>query len=433
MGNEKRDGRINRRPRGGMPTTRVDTGASIPKGAVSPWVQLRSASRHPFLYQKMIRGVDPTARPGDVVNIYDKSGFLFGRGLYNPRSTIALRVLSLGSAPVDELFWRSKLHSATALRERIGVAESSDAYRLVHAEGDGLSGLIVERYADCLVFEIFSLGMFQRRELLAAILADQVGSPQCLDRPDRSSPTWRIHVRADEFIERTEGFSAAELDQLDIPPFVIREHGIRYRIDVRGGHKTGFFCDQRDNRLRLSRMCRDAEVLDLCCYTGGFALCAKVLGGAREVTAVDLDEWAIEQARENANLNQTRLNLIQADAFTYLRQMLGNQRRYDVVVLDPPKFAPSRDDLKEAEHKYYDLNALALRVVKPGGILVTCSCSGLVSREVFTSIVDRAARLNRLNLQILDHTGAGPDHPVSLDCPESSYLKVFWARVNGPE
>lgn len=419
--------------------------AEPPPEAQSPWVQLRSASNHPFVYQKMVRQADPAARPGDIVSIYDKSGRFFGRGLYNPRSQIVIRVLAQGDTPIDAAFWRARLEQAVALRRRLHLDEVTDAYRLVHSEGDGLSGLIAERYADCLVFEVFSLGIFERYEELSGILAAMLGSPSCLDRPEQASPTWRTVLRADERIERLEGFRVpARLRRLLEGPgephasgaaggssarITIREHGLRYRVDVKEGHKTGFFCDQRDNRLRVARLCRDATVLDLCCYTGGFALCAQKLGGARETAAVDLDEAAIAIARENANLNQTRVDFVYADVFTYMRQMLANGRQFDVAVLDPPKLATYRGEYDDALRKYHDLNHLAVQMVRPGGVLLTCSCSGLVSRPVFTETVYRAAQRTGRTLQLFDESGAAPDHPVLLNCPESSYLKALWFRV----
>lgn len=418
---------------------------AAPPGAVSPWVTLRSATYHPFIFQRMLRAADPAARPGDIVQVYDRGGQLFGRGLYNPRSQIAVRVLAHGPVPIDDAFWRARLRTAVELRDRLGLSAVTDACRLVHAEGDGLSGLVVERFADCLVFELFSFGMFQRCGALAEILAELLGLPSALDRPDRAAPHWRIVVRADRQVEALEGFKVtaatappgailagdAAGDPGAVAPLVIREHGIRYRVDLTGGHKTGFFCDQRDNRRRLATFCRDANVLDVCCYTGGFGLCARILGGARNVTSVDLDEAALAVARDNLNLNQVRNELVHADAFVYLRQMLANQRQFDVVVLDPPKLALSRDpeDLDQALRKYHDLNALGIGVVRPGGLLLTCSCSGLVSQSAFLELVQRASRRSGRNLQLLDLTGAAPDHPVMLNCPESAYLKAAWLRV----
>jgi 23S rRNA (cytosine1962-C5)-methyltransferase len=206
---------------------------------------------------------------------------------------------------------------------------------------------------------------------------------------------------------------------------------VRYEVDFAEGHKTGFFCDQRENRGAIAQFSKGARVLDLCCYTGGFSLCAKILGEANDVTSVDLDEAAVAQARRNANLNQVRLNFVHADAFAYARQMYQNKESWDLVVLDPPKFIFTRDAHGnwEGRQKYEDLNQLAIGLVKAGGIFVTCSCSGLLSLEDFEQHVIKAAhRLNR-RLQFFNRTGPGPDHPVYSNCLEGRYLKVLWSRV----
>lgn len=402
----------------------------------SPWVLLRSADMRPQIYRKMIRGA--AARPGDLVNVYDKYGKLFGRGLYNPRSQIALRMLAHGETRIDDDFWRARLATALELRRRLRVDEQTDAYRLIHAEGDQISGLVIERFADTLVFEAYSLGILRHCPTLARILTEALPAPTALDRPAQASPRWRLVLRALRRTEELEGFEidddlATQLGFLgpSAAPknLIIREHGVRYRVDTAGGHKTGFFCDQRDNRKRLADFCRDANVLDVCCYTGGFGLCARLLGAAREVTSIDLDEAALAMARENANLNQTRIQYVHADAFTYLRQMIANGRRFDVIVLDPPKLALSRDDLDAAQAKYHDLNKLALQLVEPGGLLLTCSCSGLVTTGHFLEIIHQASRVANRQTQLLALTGAAADHPVLLSVPESAYLKAAWLRV----
>jgi 23S rRNA (cytosine1962-C5)-methyltransferase len=206
----------------------------------------------------------------------------------------------------------------------------------------------------------------------------------------------------------------------------VREHGVRFRVHFEGGHKTGFFCDQRDNRLRLASFCRDRSVLDVCCYTGGFGLYALVKGGAREVTGVDLDEKAVALARENANLNQVRPSLVHADAFGYMRQMAANSRQYGAVVLDPPKLIPGRLDISAGKRKYFDLNVLAMALVEPGGLLLSCSCSGLLPAEEFLVLLRAAARQAGRSAQVLAVTGAAPDHPVRLDALEGAYLKAVW-------
>lgn len=400
-----------------------------PAGAVAPWVIIRSPTLHPFVFKRMILRASDDAKPGDVVQVYGRLGSFCGSAIYNPNSTIALRMLTFDKTPVDDAFWFERLEQAVALRRSLGLLESTDAFRIVHAEGDGLSGLIAERYADHLVFELFSIGMYQRRDMIADALKKLLGPPTVLDRGGQASETWKVVIRADERIEDLEGFRLDEPQLDNDAGITIRENGIRFRVDVATGHKTGFFCDQRENRKRFASFCREADVLDLCCYTGGFGLAAKVLGNARDVTSVDLDEAAIAVAKKNVNLNQTRVNLVHADAFHYVRQMLANKKQYDVVVCDPPKFAPTRDDIDDALRKYHDLNGLVTQVVKPGGIMLTCSCSGLVSRERFTDAVYHGARKHGKSLQLIDQTGAGGDHPIMLNCPESEYLKALWFRV----
>jgi 23S rRNA (cytosine1962-C5)-methyltransferase len=215
-----------------------------------------------------------------------------------------------------------------------------------------------------------------------------------------------------------------------LPPRVtIHEHGLRYRIHFEEGHKTGFFCDQRDNRRDLARFCADKAVLDLCCYTGGFGLNALVRGKAREVTCVDLDEKAVALARENGNANQVRLEVIHADAFGYLRQMGLNAKTFGVIVLDPPKLIPDREEIAPGKRKYFDLNVMAMKLVEPGGLLLTCSCSGLLDAPEFLSLLRAAARNAGRHVQLLSLAGAAADHPVALDAPEGAYLKAAWLRV----
>ena len=212
----------------------------------------------------------------------------------------------------------------------------------------------------------------------------------------------------------------------------IHEHGVRYRIHFEEGHKTGFFCDQRDNRRDLARFCADRSVLDLCCYTGGFGLNALLRGRAREVTCVDLDENAVALARENGNANSVRLSVVHADAFGYMRQMALNERTYGVVVLDPPKLIADRDEVSAGKRKYFDLNVLGMSLVEPGGLLLTCSCSGLLAAPDFQALLRAAARKAGRSVQLLAMTGAAADHPVALDAPEGAYLKAAWLRVGDP-
>lgn len=406
-----------------MTRSRTNPRASAPPDHAFPypWVRLRSATGHPLIYRRMVGDIDPTARPGDIVAVYDRSGQHLGHALYHDRSQIALRMISHDPEPIDASFFRARLEAAIAWRRRLfgepAGTGTTDACRLFHAEGDGLSGLIAERYADTIVLEIFSLGVYRRIELFRRILSELTGVS-------------RFVIRADERIQRMEGFRVDPDTSDRIPGQVtIRENGLRFRVDLRTGHKTGFFCDQRENRRRLASLCTGARVLDVCCYTGGFGLYAARLGHAAEVTGVDLDESAVALARKNAHLNDARIQHVHADAFTYLRQMQTNGRRFDVVVLDPPKFVTGREEQREGRIKYDDLNALGMSVVGPSGLLLTCSCSGLVSREDFRRLVIAAARRVGRRMQIVDESGAGPDHPVMANCPESAYLKALWCRL----
>jgi 23S rRNA (cytosine1962-C5)-methyltransferase len=305
-----------------------------------------------------------------------------------------------------------------ALRTKIlGLDEETNAYRVMHAEGDGLSGLIADRYDDVLSVEVFSLGIYQR-----------IGP--ILERFSHHLGTRHFRVRVDERVALQEDCPGRPLASPELPPRVtIHEHGVRYRIYFQESHKTGFFCDQRDNRRDLARFCAGRSVLDLCCYTGGFGLNALLRGQAREVTCVDLDEKAAALARENGNANSVRLDVVHADAFGYMRQMVLNQRSYGVVVLDPPKLISDRDEVPSGKRKYFDLNVLGLSLVEPGGLLLSCSCSGLLTAPDFQALLRAAARKAGRSVQLLAMTGAAADHPVALDAPEGAYLKAAWLRV----
>ncbi|MCK4660856.1 MAG: class I SAM-dependent rRNA methyltransferase [Phycisphaerae bacterium] len=386
--------------------------------ARTPWVKLRSVAYRPFIYRKMVQAASPEASAGDVVTVLDKHGEVFGSGLYNPRSEIVLRMLVFGSRAIDDQFWAESVEHAVALRRDVlKLDRHTSAYRVIHAEGDGLSGLVVDRYAEVLAFQAHSLG-------IAGLL------PKLIPIVHRACGTRYHTVGVDDRVRKAEGIKTTVPDSADLPRSVkVSENGVRFKVRFDIGHKTGFFCDQRDNRLKLAGLTDGADVLDACCYGGGFGIYAKVKGQAAQVTCVDLDEEAIAMARQNMNLNSVRVNLVQADVFPYLRQMQTNHKLYDVVVLDPPKLVFGRSDTDDGRKKYYDLNRLAIAVVKPGGLLVSCSCSGAVCWAEFMGIVSAAARSTGKTIQYIDRSGAAGDHPVRPDAPESEYLKVAWMRL----
>lgn len=415
-----------RRPEKGRPPARVRSELLEQRGICPaenehlPQVEVRmgGALWHPFVFRKRLGAISRDAQPGDLVQLVGPGGETLGHGFFNPEAEIAVRVLRTGPHRPDEVWWSERLIEAVSLRrEVLRLDDETEAYRLIHAEGDGLPGLVVDRFGDVLVAECFSLGMYQRAEAIVAQLQELTGAKHGV-------------VRAAPMSHDHEGFAADPYGSAEVPARItIQEHGTRFRINFTGGHKTGFYCDQRDNRRQLARFCAGKSVLDLCCYTGGFAVQAKRLGQAAEVTGVELDEDTVQLARENANLNQTKINFVQAEVFGYMRDMLRNQRRYDVVVLDPPKLIRSRNETEEGRHKYFDLNRLAMQLVNPGGILLTCSCSGLLDMAEFVKVVCAAPEVGR-RAQILVKGGAAPDHPISTACPETEYLKTIWVRLD---
>ncbi len=388
-------------------------------------VAVRASGRHPLIYRKMCEGtVEGSRRPesGDLVRIVDRDRVPIGYGLWNARSQIALRMISRGPDAPGRGFWADRLEHAVALRrDTLRLDDVANAYRVVHAEADGLSGLIVDRYDDVLSAEVFSLGMYQRIGPIVAILAEKLG-------------TRHARVSVDARIAEAEGFEGRAASSPDLPPkTTIREHGVRYRVRFETGHKTGFFCDQRENRRRFASFCDDRDVLDACCYTGGFAVAARVLAKPREVTGVDLDENAVALARENANLNGVKINWIHSDAFHYLRQMHQNGRFFGAIVLDPPKLIARREDWDEGRKKYHDLNLLAMRLAAPGGVFLSCSCSGLMPRDEFLDLLRAAARRAGRTVRVLAISEASPDHPFALEAPEGAYLKAVWMRLDPAE
>lgn len=383
-----------------------------------PSVSIKTVSFHPSIWPKMIGEVSHDAKPGDLVEVLDKQGETFGWGFFNPRSNMPLRIVKHGPEPIEEDFFLEAIQQAAELRRSVfKLDEDTDAYRCIHADADRLPGLVADRFGDILSLEITTLAAWQRLDSWIPALHDAFG-------------TSRTHIQIDPKLARIECIPTKHAHPLATPGIrkvKIREHGATFEIDFAEGHKTGFFCDQRDNRLKLAGLAKDRSMLDLCCYSGGFSVHA-AMAGAKDVQAVDLDEKAIAMAQRNANLNSKRVKFTHADAFTWARTMVDNGRQWDLVLADPPKFVTGRDDEK-GRGKYHDLNKLAAQLVKPGGFLVTCSCSGMLSEFEFEKLVTTAVHKLGRRLQIFDRTGPGPDHPTLSNYPESRYLKVLWARV----
>lgn len=382
-----------------------------------PVVRLKNAwrSSHPWIFQKLVE--KPTARPkpGSLVDVVGVDGEWIGRGFYNGHSRIAVRILETRQeVAVDEAWFARRIAEAVGLRRDVLKLDAvSDAWRVVHSEGDGLSGLVVDRYGDLLVVEFFAAGMFRHREWIYAALR-------------RQFPGCRFHSFADEHVQKQESFDFHNTSGTE--PAVISEYGVKFRADPAGAHKTGFFADQRENRQWLSQQVEGKTVLDLCCNTGGFAVYAAARGAA-EVLGVDIDQDVIQIAKGNARLNHVKPKFVQADVFPYLRDAAARGDRYDVVILDPAKMTRDRDQVIAALKKYLDMNKLALGVVKPGGLFATFSCTGLVGEEPFLDMLRRAAFYSGRTIQILKVAGAGPDHPFMAHVQESRYLKAVFCRV----
>lgn len=391
--------------------------AKIPHGV--PVVHLKSATYGTFIYAKMIGEIEGDIEDGDIAAAIDKQGRFFGWGFYNSRSQVRLRMFSRQPAMPDNSTIARRIAHAVALRSQVlQLDKVTDAYRLIHAEGDGLSGLIADRFGQYVVIELFSLAMFLRLTMIEDAIVDA------------GVRVRNFVVRADKDVADQEGFRLGAISGNKPQATVITEHGVRFEVHLSRGHKTGFFCDQRENRFALTSFTPGKNVLDLCCYTGGFSCYAAKLGQASRVTAVDLDENSLEVARRNADLNSVSLDIHHADAFDFLREAIRQGRKWEVVVVDPSKFVLRRSEMESGLHKYADLNRLAAQVVSPSGILLTCSCSGLVDGATFVQTIARAVRGVERNLQIFRISGAAGDHPVMADTPESSYLKAVWARLD---
>ncbi|MES5813630.1 class I SAM-dependent rRNA methyltransferase [Pseudoxanthomonas sp. Soil82] len=386
-----------------------------------PTVRLKNAwrSSHPWIFQKVVDKPAQKPKPGEIVDAFDIDGQFIGRGFYNGHSRIALRILETDPAvAVDAAWFERRIGAAVELRRQVlKLDEVSNAWRVVHAEGDGLSGLVVDRYDDLLVVEFFSAGMYRHREWIYAALRAHF-------------PGARIYSFADEHVQKQESFDYRPVysEGGSPEPAVITEHGIRFRADPAGAHKTGFFADQRENREWFSRQVAGKTVLDLCCNTGGFAVYAAARGAA-EVTGIDIDEAVIEIAKGNARLNGVKPRFVQADIFPWLRDAANRGDRYDAVILDPAKMTRDRDQVITALKKYLDMNKLALGVVKPGGLFATFSCTGLVAEDQFLDMLRRAAFYAGRTVQVLKVAGAGADHPFLANVPESRYLKAVFCRV----
>jgi 23S rRNA (cytosine1962-C5)-methyltransferase len=372
--------------------------------------------RHPWLFSGAIEKVLGKPGPGDTVEIRNGSGTVLAKAAYSPKSQIRARVWSFDpDEEVDAAFFRGRIERSLALREALPARRHTNALRLVHGESDGLPGLIVDRYADVLVAQFLAAGVERWRDPILDALSELTAAEAIFERSD-------AEVRKLEDLAPRVGFSRGNRNASRCP---IVEYGLNFRVDVEQGQKTGFFLDQRENRQRVRELSAARDVLDGFSYTGGFSIAA-LAGGARRVTAIESSAPALEVARENlaANpLDASRVEFMQGDVFGELRVLRDRGATFQMVILDPPKFAPTAAQARNAARAYKDINLLAFKLLAPGGLLATFSCSGGVSPELFQSIVAGAALDAGADAKIIERFGAAADHPVALEFPEGEYLK----------
>jgi 23S rRNA (cytosine1962-C5)-methyltransferase len=437
-------------------------GASLAAARVvlKPRKALPFYGRHPWVLASAVDHVEPTSiesehlldLDGQLVELVNEKRKFIAHGIYNSHSRIRVRLYSWSAEePIDEAFFRRRLEQAVALRRQIGylTAEPDSATRLVFSEADGISGLVVDLYGDCLVVQPTALGMAQRLDTIVGILQELM-QPRAvvlkLDRsmakleglavpefdspnPEREGTIARQRTNEPNFttIPFADGHVWGELPP---QPLVIRENGLAYEVDLHGSQKTGMYLDQRENRLAAAKYFAGRRVLDMFCYTGGFAMTAAALGGATEVLGIDGSKKAIAQATRNAELNGLKSVRFECgDGFQTLDALLERGEKYDAVILDPPKFARGRGGANQALMAYHRLNRAAVELLERGGILLTCSCTGGVSREDFLLMLSGVAQKSRREIRVLEQRGAAPDHPVSATCLESEYLKCLICEI----
>ncbi len=422
----------------------------MPTLTLKPGREKSLLRRHPWIFSGAIARVDGNPASGETVDLLAADGQFLARAAYSPSSQIRARVWTFDpSELVDADFFRRKIHTAIRMRESLLTTEftenkekkqkysvgavlsvvnnTSNAYRLIHAESDGLPGLIVDRYADVLVLQSLTAGTETWKETLADLLLEATGLTAIYERSDADVRELeglppKCGVLRNSTIRNSSPITNTDLQ---ITNTIIVENGLKFIVDLVRGHKTGFYLDQRLNRQRLRGLAEDRDVLDCFCYTGGFSVNA-LAGGAKSVLSVDASADALALCRENVSLNALPADhhtMLEGDVFQLLRKFRDEARSFDLIILDPPKFAPTAAQAGKAARGYKDINLLAFKLLRPGGILVTFSCSGGIDAGLFQKIIASAALDAGVEAQIVEHLSQAPDHPVALNFPEGAYLK----------
>jgi 23S rRNA (cytosine1962-C5)-methyltransferase len=372
--------------------------------------------KHPWIFASAIGEIKGNPSDGDTILVRSSTGEPLGTAAFSGVSQIRARMWSwIAEEIIDEQFLFNKINSSIEKRNKFVISDAADSYRLVYGESDGIPGLIVDQYKDTLVIQILSVGIEQRKELICEILKSIFPGNRIYERSD-------VDVRVLEGLTPRMGLIHG--DAL-LETNWIQEYGINYSLDIENGQKTGFYLDQRENRHKLGQYCLDKEVLNCFSYTGGFTLNA-LKGGAKTVTSIDSSQAAIDQMDMNIRMNEInpeKSTPICGDVFKELRLMRDKGQSFDVIILDPPKFAPTISQAEKAARGYKDINLLAFKLLRPGGILFTFSCSGGISRDLFQKIVSGAALDAGTDIQMIDVLSQAADHPVLMSFPESMYLK----------
>lgn len=396
----------------------------LPKIFLKPGKDKPVLAHHPWIFSGAIARAE-NANDGDTVDVFDSAGQFLARGYFNSRSQIAVRVWTWHDESIDRAFFQRRLKTAIAARKTLIDHTSTNAYRLVNAESDGLPGLVVDRYADFVVAQFLTLGAEKRKAEIIAGLQELVMPRGIYERSD-------VDVREKEGLPVVVGVLRG-----DAPPerVEILENNLRFLVNVKRGHKTGFYLDQRENRKRVAlvvdSLSAAVEVLNVFAYTGGFSIYVCAANQNAHVVNLDTSRDALELARENMQLNdcEARGEFVEGDAFQMLRKFRDIGRAFDAIILDPPKFVHTRSQLNTGLRGYKDINLLAFKLLKPGGVLATFSCSGQVSAEMFQKVVFEAATDAKRDAQIITKLSQAPDHPILLAFPESEYLKGLICRL----
>ena len=378
-------------------------------------------NRHPWLFAGAIAGVRGAPRDGDAVEVYGNDGTWLARGTWSGVSQIRVRLWTWAQdEPIDTDFLRSHIRRALAGRSRVAADEQTTAYRLIFSESDSLPGLIVDCYGEHLVMQLLTVGAAVRVDDIVTCLREELNPASIYERSDAD-------VRAKEGLDRREG---VRWGQLPDAPIEVLENGYRMAIELQAGQKTGSYLDQRLNHVRVARYCQGADVLSCFSYTGGFEVHAAGAGAAH-ITAIDSSAAALHQAARNLQRNdaQVACEQIEGNVFSELRRFRAEGRQFDVIILDPPKFAANAAQVDKACRGYKDINLLGMQLLRPGGILATFSCSGLVGLDLFQKVIFGASVDARRDVQMIERLTQSPDHPVLLSFPESEYLKGLICQV----